>query len=310
MKKRVLLFIVSIMLMFSFATGVFAATKITAIKAFLNSGVSIQINGKKFQPSGLSPIVYNGKTYVPIINYTQALGSKISFNNSGDGTYTITTASNSDEGKPTNDAVTTPSAPAKTTAPAAPSTSAKATKATGSLTSPIPLGEKFTFTSTFKDSYQPQSYSGTYSCTVKTAKPITRDQIAALGFSKPKEDAKTDYVLVDLVWEAKNCKLISVEKSYDLQTKALNTFGPSIWGTETPSDNYIVGGTDYGFDGSLSTNIDKVTNYKELSVGQTGSFTAEGKVILSVYKNEVNYLVIKDEGQKDYDKSLIHFKLK
>ncbi|MDP4267979.1 MAG: hypothetical protein Q8880_11160 [Bacteroidota bacterium] len=306
MKKRALLLMISIMLMFSFATGVFAATKITAIKAFLNSGISIQVNGKKFQPSGLSPIVYNGKTYVPILNYTQALGSKISFKNTGDGIYTITTASDNNEGKPTNDAVTTPTTPAKPTAPAAPSSSAQTTKATGSLTSPVPLGEKFTFTA--KYTYKDNSHSGTYSCTIKSAKAITRDQIAALGFKKPEENAKMDYVLVDLVWEAKNCKVISAAK--DSPYLYLSSFEPNIWGSETSSGLSIIGGTDYGFDGSISRNIDNVTNYKKLYAGQSGSFTAEGKVILPIYKNEVNYLVIKDEGQQDYDKSKIHFKIK
>ncbi len=302
MKKRALLLLISIMLLFSFATGVFAATNITAIKAFLNSGITIQVNGKKFQPkdeknAALHPIVYNGKTYVPIINYTQALGSSITFKNSGDGIYSISTTSSS-EGKPVNETpVTTPSKPTG---------SATTTKATGSLTSPIPMNQKFTFTS--KYTYKEDSYSGTYSCTIKSVKAITRDQIAALGFKKPESNEKIDYVLVDLVWEAKNCKLISASKSYPY--KYLSSFAPDIWGSETASGHYIIGGTDYGFDGSISRNISEVTDSKKLNVGMTGSFTAEGKVILPIYKGEENFLVLKDNGQQDYDKSKIHFKLK
>lgn len=294
MKKR-FLSIVAILVILSFATGVFAATNVTEIKAFLNKGIVINVDGTKFQPKNdkndvLYPIVYDGKTYVPIKEFSEKLGATVTYDSKGNGTYNITSTAN--EGVPTKDGN---------------SSSGSTTGADGSLGSPVPLNEKFTWSSTYQLTEKAPKISGTYSCTVKKATPISKDEIAALGIKNLKDDARIEYVMATILWEVKDAKVLVNNTGMKC---SLSTYWiPSIWGLETANKSWIIGTRDYGFDGCLNNAVNKAGT-ERLDVGMTGSYSAEGKALLPVYKNDINYLVIRKDGEKDTEKSKIHFKLK
>ncbi|MDP4094760.1 MAG: stalk domain-containing protein [Bacillota bacterium] len=295
MKKKVIIAFIVVSLM-SLSVGVYAGGKLTKVTAYLNGGLAIKVNGDTFQPvdqkgNRLYPITYNNTTYLPLRAVGNALGAEIGYDGSGDGTVTISSGSDSGSSNTSSSNSDTQNTSSNTTA-------------TGSISSPIPMNQKFTWSGTY--SYDKESYSGTYSMTVKSAKTITPDDIAKMGFKKP--DSDSDYMLVDVLWEVKDAKLISTADSS--QTMYLSSFSPDFWGSITTDDTqYIIGGTDFGFDGSMSDKIYSATNSKQLKVGEKGSYSAEGKLILPVVKGKACYMVVKNSFEQDYDKSLLNFKL-
>lgn len=302
MKKR-FLSIVAVLVVLSFTTGVFAASNVTAIKAFLNKGIAINIDGANFQPKNdknaiLYPIVYNGKTYVPIKEFSEELGATVTYDSKGNGTYNISSTSG-EEGVPNEDG----NSSSGSTASAGGSTST----ADGSLNSPIPLNETFTWSATSQLTEKDNKISGTYSCTVKKVTPITLDEIAALGIKNIKDDSRIEYVMATILWEVKDAKVLL--NNLGMKSSLSTYWSPSIWGIETPNKSSIIGSRDYGFDGCLYNAVNKAGTAR-LDVGMTESYSAEGKAILPVYKDNTNYLVIRKSGEKDTEKSKIHFMLK
>nr|WP_306663489.1 stalk domain-containing protein [Myxococcus sp. CA039A] len=64
------------------SVGAFAASNLEEIKAYLNMGVKIQLNGKAWQAKDqegkpLYPITYEGSTYLPVRAVGEALGVEI-----------------------------------------------------------------------------------------------------------------------------------------------------------------------------------------------------------------------------------------
>jgi len=62
---------------------------------------------------------------------------------------------------------------------------------------------------------------------------------------------KFDYVMITAKVTVSNAKVESGEVYPEL------AFAVDIWGTKTPSGYSVIGGTDYGFDGSLNRSFRK-----------------------------------------------------
>lgn len=173
--------------------------------------------------------------------------------------------------------------------------------------SPVPMNQKFTWSETKK--YLDDTVSGTYSVTVKNVKKIDADGVEALGFRRPQESEDTEFALVDIVYEVKNA---TIKKGTGQGYAYLSTaWDMNLWGVKTSSGMKIIGGTDYGFDGSLSRVIDDA-NFKKITPGMNESYKAEGKILLTLYKGKTNYMVLQNEEiyqKDDYDGSFMYFKL-
>jgi hypothetical protein len=80
--KKKLILIVTIFMVFSFASGVFASSTVQAITAYLAGDFKFTLNGESWQPrdvngSEMSPIVYQNRTYLPVRAIGEALGVNI-----------------------------------------------------------------------------------------------------------------------------------------------------------------------------------------------------------------------------------------
>ncbi|CAI6086335.1 hypothetical protein COHCIP112018_04994 [Cohnella sp. JJ-181] len=79
MKKKLTAAVIGLSMVASMGAGAYAASNLTPIKAYLNSGLSFKVNGKPFQLKNgndgtLAPITYNNTTYLPIRSVSDALG--------------------------------------------------------------------------------------------------------------------------------------------------------------------------------------------------------------------------------------------
>lgn len=77
--KKFSVILILIVILSSFIAGAFAASGIKSIKASINELIQITFNGKDFKPrddkgKAISPIVYNGRTYVPLKDFCDLLG--------------------------------------------------------------------------------------------------------------------------------------------------------------------------------------------------------------------------------------------
>jgi len=85
MKKKWILMLAVVML-FAFTAGVVAAPAVQEITANLATDIKITLNGNAWTPkdadgSTMAPIVYNGRTYLPVRAIGEALGVKVDWNN-------------------------------------------------------------------------------------------------------------------------------------------------------------------------------------------------------------------------------------
>ncbi|WP_438497575.1 stalk domain-containing protein [Paenibacillus sp. IHBB 3054] len=125
------------------AAGVYAADGISLVKAYLNSTIKFTVDGASWTPkdaSGnkISPLVYNGSTYLPAKAVGEALNAEVLWN-SGSNTVVISTTGGANAGIPYNDAApSTPSASAP--AASAPAASAPAASAPATQTASTPAG--------------------------------------------------------------------------------------------------------------------------------------------------------------------------
>ncbi|WP_181410260.1 stalk domain-containing protein [Paenibacillus sp. tmac-D7] len=65
-------------------TGVSAETNLKEIAAYINQSINIKLNGNQFIPTDregnkLSPIIYNGDSYLPVRSLSQALGVAVKY---------------------------------------------------------------------------------------------------------------------------------------------------------------------------------------------------------------------------------------
>ncbi|HCF51540.1 MAG TPA: hypothetical protein DER60_14735, partial [Syntrophomonas sp.] len=83
MNKKLICFIASIVFIAGMSAGAYAASN-PEIRAILNYGMKIEVNGKEFIPtdvdgSRLVPITYNGRTYLPVRSLAGALNVAVAY---------------------------------------------------------------------------------------------------------------------------------------------------------------------------------------------------------------------------------------
>lgn len=106
------------------AVGVYASNGVSVVQAYLNSTIKFTVNGSSWTPKDangnkLSPLVYNGSTYLPAKAVGEAMNATVLWNGSSK-TVAITTTGSDTAGEPYNDAsptTTNTSTPTATTAP-------------------------------------------------------------------------------------------------------------------------------------------------------------------------------------------------
>lgn len=69
------------------SAGVYASSALESITASLNHNLNIEISGKAYKPTGpngesLSPIVYQGTTYLPVRSISEALNTDVNYDSS------------------------------------------------------------------------------------------------------------------------------------------------------------------------------------------------------------------------------------
>lgn len=79
LKRKFVSSITALVLIFSLAVTATALSSKTEIKAYLNHGIQILLNGQPWQPAQ-SPITYQGSTYLPLRAVGEALGVQITWN--------------------------------------------------------------------------------------------------------------------------------------------------------------------------------------------------------------------------------------
>lgn len=311
LSKKLLVTSAVAVLVVSVSSVAFAAGSLIQITAHKNKAISIEVGGTRVNlnegSEDLSPIIYEGRTYVPAKPVAEALGATVKWNGSRQ-VVEITPSGSGSDHSPTN---TPPST--STPKPSTPSTSGTATTNKGTLSDPIKLGTSFAFYDSFD--YKAGEYdvtSAQYTVTLKKVTPITRDQIADFGFNRPDDDPDMNYVLVDMHLKVKDAVIKPGSDENQLGYAYLSSFTPSVWGVKTPSGKSIIGGTDYGFDGSLDSETTKVLpDIPKLMPGEKGSYEVTGQILMPVLAGEENYFVIKRQYvDMDYDASFIYFKMK
>ncbi|MBO8159312.1 copper amine oxidase N-terminal domain-containing protein [Thermosyntropha sp.] len=84
MKKKMVL-LVAMMMLFAFTVGAVAGSTSQVIQATLANDIKFMLNGKAWTPqidgNNVSPIIYNGRTYLPARPLAEALGVKIDWDN-------------------------------------------------------------------------------------------------------------------------------------------------------------------------------------------------------------------------------------
>lgn len=86
MKKSYKIIGFTLVILLAFSSGVGAASKMEKVQAYLNHGISIILDGAPWTPKdvnqkSLTPITYNGSTYVPLRAVSEAAGVFVDWNN-------------------------------------------------------------------------------------------------------------------------------------------------------------------------------------------------------------------------------------
>lgn len=85
MKKMIVIPLVAAVSALSMSIGAIAASNLEEVKAYLNKGISIELEGKDWAPKDedgnvLYPITYNGNTYLPVRAVGESAGVKVGWN--------------------------------------------------------------------------------------------------------------------------------------------------------------------------------------------------------------------------------------
>ncbi|WP_440116914.1 stalk domain-containing protein [Paenibacillus sp. QZ-Y1] len=96
------------------SAGVYAGTQLETIKAYLNHGLAIEVNGQKFTPSGdqgkkLAPITYQGSTYLPVRSIADALKTEVKYDSKNNKVSIGSTSSSGGSTSTGNSGSTSPS---------------------------------------------------------------------------------------------------------------------------------------------------------------------------------------------------------
>ncbi len=304
--KKVLAVVTAVSLVTSVSSITYAASTLKKITAYQNSAIKVEVGGSAVNLTvdgkRLDPIIYEGRTYVPAKPVAEALGATVQW----DGSRQAVVITPSGETPPK---VTAPSTGGGTSGTSGSAGSASSNK--GTLSDPVKLGTAFTYNDYYN--YNPgvsANWSAKYTLTVKKATPISKDDIEKLGFKRPTEE-DFNYLMLDLHLKTENAKFKNGSDSlYDYNY--LDQYTPYVWGSKTATGDGVIGGTDYGFDGSLNSNLrELLKDYPKVYEGDSKSFEVSGKMILPVLKTGESYLVIRRQDSKlEYDDSFIYFKLK
>ncbi|MEK4464834.1 stalk domain-containing protein [Paenibacillus sp. FSL H7-0918] len=311
----------------------YADTTLKKISAYQNAAISIEVDNQKVNLSSsegtMYPIIYEGHSYVSAKAVSEALGATVKWDNSrqavvitsangGTSTSVVPDKDNTvaqATAKPAT--VSTPPAteptPQATPKPAASSSATTSSNSGASFADAVKLGTSFTYTD-LDNNYSPKgdSTSAQYTFTINKVTSTTLGQLHALGFEEhvTDPDVAVDYVLLDVTLKVKNATL--VKGSEDQGRKFLSSFTPTIWGVETSSGQYYIGGSSDYFEGSLGENIEKLlADFPEVTPSKPGSFEASGKVVLPIIKGKENTLILyRNDSKLESDKRSIYFKLK
>lgn len=316
--KRSRKILLTLILLVTVSASLSASSLIREITGKENKGISVTFNGvkqtlKDGHGNVIYPVIIDGSSYLPVKAITEMAGCEIAWDGAtktiaitrkegtpADAGAVPTDLPNVNDGKkPTH----TPSAPANptTTPSTTPSTSTNA----GTLEDPIAFGTSFTYDD-FENYNKEYETNARYNITVTGMEVVTRDEIAELGFERPEDNPLYDYALVTLKVNASNIKLLGTEYRF------LSNVYPEVWGISTPQGSQIICGTDYGFDQSFQKAMDNAVGFQKVNNdNKTHSYEVEGKVLVTIFKNIDNYLVIeRGDSTLEYDTRKIFFKLK
>ncbi|KNY26657.1 stalk domain-containing protein [Pseudobacteroides cellulosolvens] len=313
--KKVSSSIVVVLIISIIAAGmVWSVSATRKVDATANDNIKIYYDGnlKAFTEtdgSKISPVIIGGRTYLPLRAVADLVGLGVEWVSD---TQSIKLTSNN-SGIPYKDNTPVQTQPSASTAPSttAPVSSTPApvnsSKSAGTLEDPIKLGETFSWSATEK--YINTTASADYTCTVKKVEPITYEEVTKLGFKVTSDKDKIEYAMITLDMSVSNAKITSGDAYLHLP------FMRYVSGSKTPSGASIIGGTDYGFEGSLkkaaeNVNKDSQGFLKKIKAGEVHNYKYEGKVILPLAKGQENYLWLTKDSSLEYSVRHAFFKLK
>lgn len=302
--KNVFKVVTVAILVIALTTSLSASSLIRDVSGKENKGIIVTYNNtaqtlKDGNGNVVYPVIINGSTYLPVRAVATMMGADITWDKA---TSTVSIKTN---GEVPADAVPNDLPPTNGGATTKPSPETNASSNSGTFKDPVALGNSFSYNDplTYIDG---DKIDANFTVTISKVEAITREQIAALGFKRPEDSSLVDYVMVTLKYDAKDATYFSGSSAYFY----LGQLAPSIWGTKTVEDDYIICGTEFGFAGSLDESRDTATGFTQLFRGDSQSYSAQGKVLMTVYKNVENYLVLQKLDTTNYDASFIYFKLK
>ncbi|HOM02288.1 MAG TPA: stalk domain-containing protein [Acetivibrio sp.] len=311
MKKISLVVAVLVITSMVAAGTVWGYSALRKVDATANDNIKIYYNGElqnftDTDGSKISPVIINGRTYLPLRAISDLVGVGIEWDGNTQSIY-LTSEGNT----PVNTPVSTTTSQPKPTPTANTETSKPSTNTTnknkGTFEDPVKLGDTYYWSA--REKYIDTYVSADYSFTVLDVEPVTLDYIESLGFSVNSDASKFDYVLVTAKVTVSNGKIESDEVYPHL------AFYRDIWGSKTTTGASVIGGTDYSFDGSLSENARKAVEdsngiVNKIKAGEKINFSYTGKVILPVLKGEESYLVVEKDDSLEYKDSLLYFRIK
>lgn len=161
--------------------------------------------------------------------------------------------------------------------------------------SPVPLGYTYTWSGTKENAIQIYEY--TYSFAIYDVKPITIEELEKMDVDLY-TDENVEYRILDVSLSG-DIKIVECENfGYDY----LSSFIPNINGPEMIDGKSISDFAYSGFDDALVSNLRESLNSKTINVGETGSYSVDGKIIVPVYKDQTSYFIIRndEDDQKLY----------
>jgi len=160
----------------------------------------------------------------------------------------------------------------------------------GTKENPVPMGRKFTWSGIYDTYY---NYEYTFSLTVNDAKPITREELEEMDL-QVYEDVRFEYRILDIKVTA-DIKLLDCEEG-DVYLSAIF---PSFVGSKSIEGDFIIGYCDYGFEGSFRKRLSDEVEFTKIKIGESGSYSVDGKIIIPVYKGKTNYLIVRNDTTKE-----------
>ncbi|MCX7749852.1 MAG: copper amine oxidase N-terminal domain-containing protein [Clostridia bacterium] len=282
--------------------SIFASNVARKVEAYANDSIKLYVNNKLQQlkeadGSNMSPIVVNGRTYLPVRAVTDMLGAGLVWDSETKSIYISTTSNN--EGLPHKDNTPTGSTAQPSSSTPQPSTNTpqpntSTTTAKGTLEDPIPL--KTTYKGKWDSTYKDNSLTADITMTVNEV--LTGS--AAVSFAE-----KNGYKVSDL----KNDKLEYIAFKYTLTYNNITVKNPlfknKVYASAyfKPYFQYIsgktsvIGGTDIGLNESIQKSFDSeewVTGSKpkkaeyvgwHLGIGLKGEKTNILKTSFKPYEN-------------------------